>query len=199
MTKHEFLTRLNAYLNFNCSRSANRIYAYLTRIGKAALQSYKLGDAEKEDVVAESVNTAFKKFSYYDSKYSVSTWFGTIVKNKAIDLLRKNKSAYGSAVIRSIDSFYVNENSDGEALQVADVFCCPANRMTNDFLLDLIYERIESMSQGDKKTILREYFIEEKPNADIIRDHGFRKEFVNVTVFRFKESLKREFQVQEAA
>ena len=200
MTKENFLNQLNAYLTQGCFKAANSIYQHLNGIGKIVVSSYsQLSEGDKEDIIAISINSAFKNLHHYDRKYSINTWFTTIVKNKAIDQIRKNRSMYGSANIRSIDSFFITDNQDAEPLQIADAFDCPTNRLTNDFLFQVIEAKIEAMPEGQKKTILRQYFIEQIPNSEIIRLNKFRKQFVNVVIFRFKENLRKENPYGQAA
>ena len=187
MTKEKFLKVLGVYLSKRCNKAADAMYKHLTALGRSIMHSYKLTNADKEDVVAEAVNSAFININRYDPKYSINTWFGTIVKNKATDFFRKQKSSFD---VKSIEGYFVNESLESEPLQIADEFDCPVNRLTNVYLTHIIVSKIEALPVGDKKTILTQYFIEQKTNSEIISDNNSPKAFVNVTIFRFKESMK---------
>ena len=193
MTQEKFLLNLDLYLANHNPKAANYIYNQLTSYGRWLLNRYQLREEDRNDVIALSLAAAFKNINFYDRTYSIKTWFGTILKNKLKDFFRREQSS-GRAFQKSIDSFYQSESTDTECLPVADRYDCPHEKLTNEYILCLIYNEINGLEEGQKKTILKQYFIEQKTNQEIIEENKLRKETVNVTIHRFRESFKKRYQ-----
>ena len=194
MKQEKFLQHLDVYLNNNNNpKAANYIYNQLTSYGKWLLNRYQLREDDRNDVIALSLASAFKNIYYYDRTYSIKTWFGTILKNKLKDFFRREQSS-GRAFQKSIDAYYLHESNETDPLPIADQFHCPNERLTNEYLLCILHNEINGLEEGQKKTILRQYFLEQKTNQEIIEENQLKKELVNVTIHRFRENFKKRYQ-----
>lgn len=192
MTQEAFMKNRELFLANNNNKAANELYKGLRHLGMAVLSDSKVSMEDKEDVVATSLAIAFKNLAYYTDKYKYNTWFGIIVKRRHIDLIRKQK-AKRFQITKSIDSFFTNDNNESEAIAIADNCDCPLMRMNNDHLYTLLNGRIAAIKDARKRDIIKMSLLDGKGNDEIIKELNLNKNMVNVTIHRFKESVKEYF------
>ena len=192
MEQKEFLKNRELYLTTKSVKASNTLYNGLSDFGMNLIYNSGVSMEDREDVLALAIIAAFENLAYYREEFMYTTWFGRILKNKLIDFQRKQKSIK-SKNIKSIDSFYMNDNMESEPITVADKYECPLERMNNEYLLALLSDKIAKVKDAKKKEIIMMYFNDGKCNSEIISELKMKKEIVNVTIFRFKQSMKEYF------
>ncbi len=194
MTQQEFKTHRENFLKNENGVSSIQLFNGLNDFGTKLIHNYEISFDEKRDLLQHALIVAFKNMAFYKEEYQFTTWFGTILKNKVIDHLRK-KNSFWSKNVKSLESYYLNNNNGYSPMRVQDDSSCPLEKMNTVELYTRLEKCIALVKNDKKRRILEMYFIEGKGNSEIIIELKEKKQMVNVTIHRFREKMKVQLNV----
>lgn len=153
----ETLEQLLRLIADNRDRKAfERLFAQISTRLKSYAMRQGADSQEAEEIVQESLLAVWHKAHQFDSaKASASTWLYTIVRNKRIDFIRRNKLD----VIYS-DDIFVDETTSGPEVAV------------NDDLQGSALRNLLTELPDEQRQVLYKMYFEDKSHGIIAEEMG---------------------------
>ena len=139
---------------------------------------YKLSSkADADDVLQEIYLTAFQKFNCLNDKTKFKTWLLKIAQNKCND--------------------YYRAHAKRQEIEFADesVSSVQTNCRYGRTVSDAVHETLEKLSETDK-LILRLFYIENKPQAQIAKQLAIPIGTVKSRLFKAKQSFREKYPLE---
>ena len=141
----------------------------------AVASKYSNGSSDIDDLVQESFISIYKNIHKFtgSTPSSIESWMRTIVKNKTLDLYRKNKNIN---MVELHDGFFSDEEQDS----------------FYDMFIKDIPMLINSLSPQYKKVVTL-YYLEEKSHQEIAKILGISVSSSKTNLLRSKIKMKKTF------
>lgn len=137
---------------------AGRLKAYAIKCGSSA--------SDAEDLLQECMLTVWKKAPQFNPKSaSAMTWMYTIIRNRRIDVLRKEKPNLIQSFDLWPDSDFEQAHSDQFSSSLLD------DDVESDLNVNLVRILIESLPEEQRQIVYKVYF-EGKSHSEISLDLG---------------------------
>lgn len=193
MTQQEFMQYRNKFLQDGGGMASVQLFNGLMDFGMKFIHRYEISYDQKRELLQIALIKAFENMSYYNANYMFTTWFGTILKNKVIDHLRSNKTSNSKNVVR------IEFSSDGEKdfapMSIPDSGSSPDGKLCAQEIHEILEKWIALEKSETKRRILEMYFLEGRGNSEIMKELNANKQMVNMSIHRFREKMKIQFNV----
>ena len=189
MTQENFIKNRELYLSSNNYKASQSLYNGLQQLGMYLLYNSELSNDDRDDVLAEAINSAFHAMENYNSDYKFTTWFGRIVKNKLIDFRRK-RDCRGGFNSFSIDAKQTKNEFAHDGYQIDSKEKSAIDLIHQEELKGILHKEISRLPEGNAKRILILSVHEGKANHEIMKQLNLSKDMVSINIFRFKETLR---------
>lgn len=142
-----------------------------------------------QDILQDAYVQAFSKISSLNNLKSIQSWINTIVKNKAIDYLRRNKELTFSDL--------TTENEDYEVeIEENNIEFIPEQFVDYTEIKKMMWGIIESLP-AEQRICIISYFYEQKSMKEIAVELGCGEETVKSRIRYGKKKIKNEVQALE--
>ncbi|MEL7146806.1 MAG: RNA polymerase sigma factor [Bacteroidota bacterium] len=163
-----------------------RLYQhYADRVFNTVI-SYTKNEEDAEELLQDVFVTVYKTACRFQYNSSVSTWIYRIAVNKALDHLRRKKSAKRSGIFTSL----YKKNSSEVKYESVD-FAHPGVKMENKEDAQLLFRTIDALSENQKTAFILTQ-IEGLPQQEVAKIMDQSRKSVESLVQRAKANLRKE-------
>jgi len=157
----------------NNPKAQYKLHKLFYRKMLAVASKYSNGGSDIEDLVQESFISIYKNIHRFsgNTPASLESWMRVIVRNKTIDLYRKNKKIN---MVEIHDDLFNNEEQES----------------FYDMFIDDIPTLIDNLSPKYQKVIVL-YYLEDKTHDEISKILGISVSLSKVNLLRGKKNMKK--------